>query len=187
MALDNIDSRRFLWAALITVLALPALWWVNRDDGAAGPKVATAGVEVAAAAETTPVPVTAEIIVPTTVGRSNLPPADTASSSAPVFLDGPQGNVGGASEIAVPARPATEILLADATYRSTIAGTRTCFAIGIPSGTEITVINVENKHATTCVVTFAPATQRDALVMQTEQFLELADLSDAPIPVEIHQ
>lgn len=169
------------------MLALPALWWVNRDEGAAGPKVATAGVDVAAEANTTPAPVTVEVIVSTTVGRSNLPPADTTSSGAPVFLDGPQGNIGGASEIAVPARPTTDVLLVDATYSSTIVGTRKCLAIGINSGRTITVINVENKRTTTCVVTFAPATQRESLVLQTDQFLELADLSDAPIPVEIRQ
>ena len=182
MALDDTDRRRFIYAALVSLLALPALWWVNREESTAGPKLATAGVEVAA---NPPSSAGDDPVVVPTIGESNLPTVNTMTVSDPIFLDGPVGQVGGVTEIAIPASTGETTLITEATYRSTIRGSQNCFALNIQPGRTITIINLDNNRRTSCRVALAPANQTEDLVMHTERFIELADLTDAPIPVEI--
>ena len=58
MAHNDTDRRRFLLATAMTLLALPALWWANKQSDSGAPNVATVGIEVASgrrrAAPTTP-------------------------------------------------------------------------------------------------------------------------------------
>lgn len=155
----------------MTLLALPALWWANQDDDSGAPAVASVGVDVgdpAAAADTDPL-------------------ADPEARNEPVFLDGPSTGNGGAADIAVPAPPKSEPLSGSATYSNSISNVDKCFVRGVSTGTEVTVVNLDNNRSIDCVATLAPAVQRTDLVMHTRAYLELADLTDAPIPVEIRQ
>lgn len=173
MALDDTDRRRFLLAAVVTVIALPALWWANRSDESARPNVATAGVEIGDADggnadQTSPVD------------------AEPVGDRAPVYLDGPAAEaLPAVADIAVPATGQL-VVRQSATYSSALAPGR-CLAKGASNGERVRVVNLENNRSVTCVVTFAPAEQRDDLIMSRVAFLELADLTDAPIPVEIRQ
>lgn len=173
MAHTNSDRRRFYVATLITLLALPALWWANESrDGA--PNVATAGVVVGGAAEPT-------VPSPAAAAASN-----EFSDAPPVFLDGPAGQVGAARpEVAVPATPG-ERIETTATFRSDLPSATTCLAPGISNGGLIVVVNLDNGRSITCTTMLAPAGS-DALVLSTSQFLEIADPTDAPIPVEIRR
>lgn len=188
MTPDDSDKRRFYVAALLTLAALPVLWFVSRDDAGAGPTVATAGVDVGGATDpndtTTSAPTSS---VSVTIGQSNLPDEPSVRDDAPIFLDGPAANEGGVSQIAVPASSGIAPIFTEATFRSAMAGEENCFTSGIPTGTTITVVNLDNNKSITCVVALAPAVQRDGLVMHTDRFRELADLTDAPVPVEIRQ
>lgn len=179
MALDDTDRRRFVIAAIVSMLALPALWWANRDDGSAGPNLATAGVEVRS--ESAP----DRTVADRGTDESNLPSAQTVGGSDPVFLEGPVPNPVGVSEIAVPAGGASESTFTEATYRSSVVAPDSCLSKTLPQGRTVTVINLDNNRTTTCVIRLAPATQVDDLVLHTDQFVELADLTDAPIPVEV--
>ncbi len=58
---------------------------------------------------------------------------------------------------------------------------------GIGSGQQVTVVNLDNNRSVTCTAILAPSSAADQLVMASELFAELADLTDAPIPVEIRQ
>jgi hypothetical protein len=173
VALNDTDRGRFFFALLITLVALPSLWWFSRDDTAADQTTVT----TAAAPPTTEAPTT-------TIGRTNLPPPD-AVDSVPIFLDGPEGQIGGVPEIAVPGQPTTASIIAEATFRRSLAGEQTCLSRTIQVGGIITVTNLDNNRSTTCRVSLAPATQRDDLVMDVDRFTEIADVTDAPIPVEI--
>jgi hypothetical protein len=184
VALDNIDRRRFFLAAIVSILALPALWWVNRDDSAR-PNTAAVGVDVGSGASASTSPRAAPVTVVPTIGRSALPPVETVGDQPPIFLDGPASQVGGVSQIAVPDTDSLDSYVVEATYGGDVTGPETCLAKNIPTGQEITVINLDNYRTTTCRVSRAPATQRDDLVLHTDQFVELADLTDAPIPVQI--
>lgn len=174
MALDDTDRGRFFFALLITLVALPTLWWFSREEAATS---AEASVTTEVVPSTTEAP-------PTTIGRTNLPPPEGVDS-VPIFLDGPEGQIGGVPEIAVPGQPTTASIIAEATFRRALAGGQTCLSRTIQAGGIITVVNLDNNRSTTCQVVLAPATQRDDLVMAVDRFTEIADLTDAPIPVEI--
>ena len=183
MALDDTDRRRFYLVALLSLIALPALWFVNRDDPAPGPSAATAGVDVGnrAADADADAPVTLQ----STVGQSNLPTVDTIGDQDPIFLDGPTSQGGGFNEIAVPAADRFDSIFAQATFQGNVPGTQTCLAKDIQSGQIVTVINLDNLRATTCRILIAPVAQRADIVLHTDNFVELADLTDAPISVQV--
>ena len=185
MALDDTDRRRFYLAALLSLIALPALWFVNRDDPAQGPNIATAGVDVrsqAASAETT---ANTPITVKSTIGESNLPAVNTIRDQDPIFLDGPAPQLGGVAEIAVPTTDGSDSIFTQATFLNTVPGRTTCLAKGIRSNQIVTVINLDNLRSTTCRLLLAPATQQAEIVLHTDNFVELADLTDAPISVQV--
>ncbi|WP_395152668.1 hypothetical protein [Ilumatobacter sp.] len=185
MALDDTDRRRFYFAALLSLIALPALWFVNRDDPAPGPNIATAGVDVgnqAASAETT---AGTPITVQTTIGQSNLPTPDTIRDTDPIFLDGPAPQQGGVTKIAVQTADGSDSIFAQATFLSTVPDTLTCFAKDIEPGQIVTVINLDNLRSTTCSIMLAPVNQPTDIVLHTDNFVQLADLTDAPISVQV--
>jgi hypothetical protein len=185
VALDDTDRRRFYLAALLSLIALPALWFVNRDDPAPGPNIATAGVDVRSQAASAEAAVDTPITVKTTIGHSNLPVLDTIRDKDPIFLDGPAPQQGGVAEIAVPTTDGSDSIFAQASFVSTISDPLTCLAKDITSGQVVTVINLDNLRSTTCRVSLAPATQQAEIVLHIDKFIELAYLTDAPISVQV--
>jgi hypothetical protein len=185
VALDDTDRRRFYLVALLSLIALPALWFVNRDDPAPGPSVATAGVDVGSQKASTEAEANTPITVQSTIGQSNLPAVDTIRDQDPIFLDGPAPQQGGVAKIAVPTADGSDSIFAQATFQSNIADSRSCLAKDIQSGQIVTVINLDNLRATTCRILLAPAAQRADIVLHTDNFVELADLTDAPISVQV--
>jgi hypothetical protein len=178
VAFDDTDRRRFFLATTLTLLALPALWWANQSDGAGAPNVAAVGVGVG---EADGAPAT-----DTTIGQSLLPTMSLLEDTSPVFLDGPASSGAGVAEVAVPAPPAVARITTKATFRSTVAG-NTCIVPGVVNGTKVTIVNLNNNRSVSCVATLAPAGTRDEVVLHTTAFSELADLTDAPIWVELRQ
>ena len=45
--------------------------------------------------------------------------------------------------------------------------------------------NLDNGHSVSCIATRVYTDGSDGLVMQTNLFAQIADLTDAPIPVDI--
>ena len=172
MAYSDTDRRRFVLATALTLLALPALWWANESSSTGAPNIAAAGVDVAAATEE---PATA--------------PADsTAGAVAPVFLEGPSGVAGaGVAEIAVPADPLIDEITTSATYRNAMPTASTCIVAGIPNGSDVTVVNLDNNLSVRCTTALAGSDSTGEVVLHTSAFSEIADVTDAPIPVEIRR
>lgn len=185
------DRRRLLLAAVVTLVALPAFFFYQRstaDDS---------GTEVVATAPADPnvinpqpasindeVPVDSE--VPTS-NRSQLPPAE-APDDDPTFMEGPiASEEDTTADVAIPAQPAIAPIRLSATYLSTIPGVRSCLTRDLESGRTVTVVNLDNGRSITCVTLLAPRTQIDDIVLHTSQFEQLADLTEAPIPVEVRQ
>jgi hypothetical protein len=188
MALTHTDRRRLLLATALTVVALPALWWANQS-GSAAPNVATAGLAVDdGAADDDGV---AGDAAPADADAVDTPAADdpdAAGSEAPVFLDGPAGQVGaGLSEIAVPAAPGVASISTTATFRSDLPTTATCVFPGLTTGERVTILNLDNGRTAKCIGVIGGSGGPDMLVMHTELFATIADLTDAPIPVEIRR
>jgi hypothetical protein len=172
MALTSHDRRRIMLASALTLVALPALWWANQSDSGA-PNVATAGIAVADQSS---------------ASETNETNASQIGDVAPVFLDGPSGQVGaGLGEIAVPAAPEIARITTTATFRSTLGSPTACMVPGIGNGQQVTVVNLDNNRSITCTAILAPTGAASQLVLASELFAEIADLTDAPIPVEIRQ
>ena len=173
MALNDTDRRRILAATVLTLLALPALWWANTsENNSTSPNLAVAGIDPG-------------VDTPTT--RPAEDPTVGLADVAPAFLEGPASAAGaGQSEIAIPARPLVEGVTAKATFRSGLAD-GTCIVAGITSGTTITVVNLDNNRSVRCTTVLAPGTGSGDLVMHTSAFASIADLTDAPISVEIRR
>jgi hypothetical protein len=184
VALDDTDRRRFLLAALVSMIALPSLWWVNRDDPSNGPNTASVGVEVGGSINGESAAPEQVATIESTIGQSNLPSEPTYLDEPPIFLDGPASNIGGAAEIAIPNADPLETIITRATYGE-FSGTDVCLARNVAIGEVITVINLDNNRTITCRVAPAPESQEAGIILQSDQFTELADLTDAPIPVQI--
>lgn len=175
MALSHHDRRRILVASALTIVALPALWFANRPDTGA-PAVATVGVDVDVAQPA------ADVAADSGTGSGTA-----TDDAAPVFLDGPIAQVGaGLAEIAVPVAPTTERFTTKATFRSDVP-IGTCRLSTVTNAQSITVVNIDNNRSLTCTTVLAPATAGEQLVMHPELFSQIADLTDAPIPVEIRR
>ena len=174
MAFEDSDRRRAVVLALLTLIAVPTFLLLARqsDDGVA----ADAGTAQVGNGD-----------VPTTEARSNRPALEPPSD-LPIFLDGPASEQRtGVPRIVVPARPEIDPVRFDASFQSTVAGLRTCLVRNLASGLTVTVRNLDNGRTVTCVTAVAPFTQVADLVMHTDTFSELADLTEAPIPVEVTQ
>jgi hypothetical protein len=175
MALTDTDRRRFTAVTVLTLLALPALWLANTSDNSAAPNLAVAGidpgVDVAAGANDAEAP----------DGDDDL------GQDPPAYFEGPASAAGaGQSAIAIPAKPLVDGIIAKATFRSTVAD-GVCIAGGLPSGSLITVVNLSNNRSVTCTTILSPGDDPGAVVMHASAFAGIADLTDAPISVEIRR
>lgn len=171
-------------ACAITAVALPALWFANQPESGA-PNVATAGIAVGDGSSDAPSGVV-DPAAEADEGRTSATDAETGA--APVFLDGPTAQVGaGVAEIAVPIAPGAERITIDATFRSNVVAAGICLVPGLGNGQPITVVNLDNNRSITCTTTLAPAGASHELVMHPDLFSRIADLTDAPIPVEIRR
>ena len=174
MGLNDTDRRRFIAVTVLTLLALPALWWANTSqNNSTSPNLAVAGLDPVADAGTS-------ANAPATSG-------DSLDEVAPVFLEGPTSAAGaGQAEIAIPAKPLIDRVVAKATFRSNVA-IGTCIVAGMTSGSRITVVNLDNNRSMSCTTILAPGNATGQLVMNTSTFAGIADLTDAPISVEIRR
>lgn len=164
------ERRRIVLATVLTVVALPAVWLLDRDDPTPSPNVAAAGV-------------------PTPAAAAEAAPDDSFVPEVPVFLDNtavvPQPAV---IDIAVPdtVNPnQTEVLLTYKNYES-IQVERPCSAVAAPSGAQITVTNVDNGQSVVCTNTLGMSIPIGAeMAIDINLYVKIADLVDAPIPVRI--
>ncbi len=187
------DRRRLLLAAVVTLIALPAFFLYQRsnaDDADTGTVAATVAPGDENVINPAPPAINEEAPVATaapTSNRSQLPPSE-APDDDPIFMDGPTANdEDNTADVAIPAQPVIAPLRLAATYLSTVPGTRSCLTHDLESGRTVTVVNLDNGRSVTCVTLLAPATQRDDIVLHTSSFEQLADLTEAPIPVEVRQ
>lgn len=167
---------------VLTLIALPALYLANRPD----PSDGTASD---ATATTEPIISAAPSVATTVLANqsSNRPPIEPPDDT-PVFLDGALPDPDpGVAEIAVPRRPDLEPIALSASYRSSIADVTSCLVVDLAAGIAVTVKNLDNGRSVNCVTGTAPSNQEAGIVLHTDAFSLLADLTEAPIPVEVVQ
>lgn len=173
MAFEDSDRRRTTLLGILTLLALPALFFFARADDTS----ADSAVDIEIGVDGNPIPL-----------ENNSPsrPPLMITDAEPTFLDGPAADPNrGVAEIAVPQRPAVEPIQLSASFRSTVAGIRSCLVRELRSGLTVTITNLDNSRSITCVTSIAPFTQNDDIVLHPDTFSLLADLTEAPISVEV--
>ena len=115
------------------------------------------------------------------------PTTPAVTDPAPVFLEGPSAK--GATEppaIGVPAAPTVATITTKANYRSTISPADTCLVAGVDTGTRDHGDEPRQRpQRSAASPTACTPTGANGIVLHTDTFAQIADLTDAPIPVDI--
>ena len=159
--MNHSERRRFFVAAAITIVAIPALLVSGGSNGGDDDVAPTS------AAPTT--------VDPGPAKPAFLPPED--SSAAPEIIT-----------VNVPAPPSGTVIKGIASFIRwpETLGLRPCATPNALIGSIITVTNLNNGRSIDCNnVSIERLPGEAVIIIHTEVFLELADLVDAPIPVQI--
>ena len=165
--LEPRDRRRVVVAALVSLVALPALWVAARNDNSAAPNTASVGVEVGASA----------------AAQSNSVPLPDPGQQVPAFLSGPEPIAPGIAQVAVPGEQG-ETFRADATYSGDVPSWL-CVTNVVQSGLDVTVVNLDNNRSVTCQTQTSSEVQDDVVVLGTSLLANLADITEVPLSVEL--
>jgi hypothetical protein len=179
---DYAQRRRVALAAAITVIAVPSLFLFNNDragrDGAVGGTVVGTVVGSVVGARS------ADDVSGTSRAAADSSASDVMGTTPVAYLDGESGeNASDPATIAIP-RPQVAID-GTASFRRDIPDVTTCQAFGVPFGSQITVTNLDNSRSVTCIASVGGAAPKDDVVLHPDAFVEIGDLTDAPIPVSI--
>jgi hypothetical protein len=167
------DRRRLVVAAVVTVVALPFLWTSKRTE----PSAPNGQVAV---------------VTPNSdLGGAGVVEASDVAASTPAYLDGSDITVVPAPvviDIAPPGSGADAV--GSGTFRQLDFGGTTddppCWVPSAPFGTTVVVTNTENGFKIRCTnMKTNPLPTGFVIVVDSDAFGELADLTEAPIPVEL--
>jgi hypothetical protein len=162
-----------LLATVITLVALPTIWLANRsEESSTRPNVAAVGLDPGQADDDV-------------AGAAIRDPLGTSAAAylEPVSVTAP----GGQAEIEVGTTPDDPIATAKASYRRSSVIFDTCEFNGLPSGQEVTVVNVANGRSTTCTIVSEDGLADGELLLSQGRFQRIAELVAAPIHVEIRR
>ncbi len=160
------ERRRVALASIVTLVALPTLWVINRDTG--DDTIVAVGGEQE-------------------VGSDTAPPTTPYEPGLPAFVGGDDEPVlPGVVDVAVPPPPNANEVAARAAFARYNAAGRPCTTLLAPDGVLLTIRNVDNGQTTTCTNTLGKAIPPGAdVVMDTAIYTEIANLADAPVPVRM--
>jgi hypothetical protein len=172
MDYEYAQRRRIAVAIALTVILGPAAFLLNRGANDDQPGVTIAGT-FADAADTP---------------AATAPAATNALGTAPVgYLTGTTvASDNEPVQIAIP--KLQEAVKGRATFSSEITATTQCHAnyvAGIPFNATLTVTNLDNSRSVQCVASIAGAEPEVEVVLAVDTFAQIADLTDAPVPVAI--
>lgn len=166
MGLTRTDRNRLTVVGFLTAVVVPVVFIV----GGSVPEAAEGSVPTA----------------PTTTYDVGL--LTDTRKDAPANADGPVSqDPNGQGQIAYPADNEGKMLRGIASFRQFPVGTgRACLTMRIPLGAEITVLNLNNGRKTTCTnLNLGYVPPSFDIVLNTNVFNAIADLVDAPLPVEM--
>jgi hypothetical protein len=187
MSQDFAQRRRVALALAITAVAVPAAFLLNRstDSPEAAPPMTIVGTVAGVDAGGSDAGADGG---DADGADDGVPTATDAMGTTPVgFLDGtvpPQD--GDPATIAIPRVP--QSINGTATFRRSIPGATVCqvrTTTGIPFNSRITVTNLDNSRSVQCIASVGGAEPDDDVVLHDDAFVQIGDLTDAPIPVQI--
>lgn len=162
------ERRRVAFATVFTVVALLALWTFNSRDSSTSGTAAAVSVDGE--------------------GSDTAPTTTEYVPEAPMFVGGEdEPTPPGVIDVAVPPPPGANDVLAKATFSRYLgATTPVCTTMLAPDGAALTVRNVDNGQSVTCTNTYGKAIPAGAeLVLDTDLYVQIGSLPDAPINVRI--
>ena len=170
--MNTFERRRVVLASVVTLIALPALWVLNRDSAAssASPNLGAAGIEVAKG------------------GHDEAPSTSEYQPEPPLFVGGDDTVAQpGVINVAVPPAQGTNTLAMKATFhRYEAVSDDVCTTMLVPDGATLTVVNVDNGQRITCRNTYGIGVPAGAdLVLNTAVYVLIGDLADAPLSVRV--
>lgn len=130
--------------------------------------------------------VTTTVVVTTTTLDLGL--ATDADADAPANLDGPvSADPNGQGQIAYPADNNGQLVRGTASFKRFPDSAKTgCTTSLIPLGATITVRNLNNGRKATCSnINIGPVSTSFDIILNAPVFEAIAELADAPIPVEL--
>lgn len=175
---DFAQRRRVFIALAITVIAAPAAFLLNRGDEATTSPVVTVIGTVAGSGEPGDTSPGAD-------ESGNAPSATDSMGTAPVgYLDGtvPARDADPAT-IAIPQVP--QSVNGEASFDHDLRDVSRCVAKGVPFNSRLTVTNRDNSRSVQCIYNIRVVEPPADVVLHSDAFLQIADLTDAPIPVQI--
>lgn len=168
---DYAQRRRVAFAIAVTVIAVPAAFLLNRGD--------TTGSADGTLVPGQTLPADAAAI------SAERPAVTSPLGTAPAgFLEGstvPESNE--PARIAIPLL--AESIRNTATFSSDIPSAQRCAVPGVPFNSTVTVTNLDNSRRVQCLANVAVVDPAGDVILATDTFLQIADPTDAPVPVEI--
>jgi len=163
--MNPVDRRRALFATIFTIVAVLVLIVSGGDDDETVAQ--SAGLS----------------------GSPTAPPTTRYQPDAPVFVAG-DGDVDAAApgQVLVPPPPSGNVVVGRASHgRYDDDLSRPCTTGVAPDQATLRITNLNNGQTTLCVNTYGktPPTGIE-IVLDSDQFAEIARLTDAPIPVRIN-
>lgn len=178
---DFAQRRRVALALAITVIVVPAAVLLNRDPAGSDsstPPPTLVGAVVIPGQEP---PTTGE-----TVDADTSAATDAMGTTPVAYLDGTvPPRAGDPATIAIP-RPGQSVT-GIATFSRSITDPKSCQLKDldlIPFGSSVTVTNLDNSRSVQCVVSVSGFSDEN-VVLNADAFLQIGDLTDAPLSVEI--
>jgi hypothetical protein len=179
--LEVADRRRIVFASALTLIALPFLYTAKRDSRDATPAVAA----VAPGAGDASAALSAD-------DSAGVLDADASTSAAVAIAApltaAPTTTAAGAVTIGVAAPPGAQTVDGNASYKrwsSSSGGLAPCATRLASVGVRMVVTNTDNGHRVACRVVSNEAPDGVSVVIDTDLFLDLADLVEAPVPVSL--
>lgn len=166
MDFSRVDRNRLNVAIVLTAIALPVLFIASGRSG-------EGAVDSASIASSSTL-------------DSGL--ATDKEADAPANLDGPVSqDPQGQGQLAYPADNSGRLVRGDATFKRFPDGAeKGCATPLVPLGAEITVRNLNNGRKTVCTnINIGPTSATFQIVLHTGVFEKIAELVDAPLPVEL--
>jgi hypothetical protein len=105
-------------------------------------------------------------------------PIDLLHTAVPDSTDDP-------ATIAIPRVPHS--VAGDATFSRNISQATDCMVTSseVPFGARVTVTNLDNNRSIDCINRVGGTRPSEAVILHADAFLEIGDLTDAPVPVQV--
>jgi len=183
---DFAQRRRVALALAITVIAAPAAFLLNRNNEVStAPTITVVGTIAGQQSNGDSPNGDSGDSSSGTSDSANAPSAtDAMGTTAVGYLDGTvPGRDSDPATIAIPRLP--ESINGIGTFKRDIANVAGCSAKGAPFNARITVTNRDNSRSVQCINNIGGIVSDADVVLHADAFVQIGDLTDAPIAVQI--